>query len=40
VLGLCAKDKNLEVFEIYYPTLDHEKRFEEAIADVLKKGVK
>jgi len=40
VLGLCAKDKNLDVFEIYYPTLDHEKRFEEAIADVLKKGVK
>lgn len=40
VLGLCAKDKNLEVFEIYYPTLDHEKRFEESIADVLQKGVK
>ena len=40
VLGLYAHDAKIDVFEIYYPTLDHEKRFRGAITDVVKKGSK
>ena len=40
VLGLYASGRNLDVFEIYYPTLDHEKRFEAAITETLVKGSK
>lgn len=40
VLGLYAKDKDLFVYEIYYPSLDHEKKFETAITDAIVKGAK
>ncbi len=40
VLGLYAHDGYLDLVEMYFPTLDHEKQFKDRIADVLKKGSK
>lgn len=40
VLGLQVKDQDLQVFEIYYPGLDHETRFETAITDAIVKGAR
>jgi hypothetical protein len=40
IIGLCAEGENLNVFEAYYPTLDHEKRFDEAITRVVEKDAK
>ena len=40
VLGLQVRNRDLQVFEIYYPSLDHEKRFETAITEAIVKGSK